>query len=84
VAVAYCDLGVLGGLPQNRRRDYCGRCQAVQEDTSLWVGWLRRQESGQGGVAPYSEPHPRRLSLIRLPRWAAVQRSGVEVEEGPT
>ena len=43
-----------GGLPQNRRRDYCGRCQAVQEDISLWVGWLRRQDRGQGGAAPYS------------------------------
>jgi hypothetical protein len=54
VAVAHRDLGVVGGLLQNRRRDYCGGCQAVQEDTFLWVGWLRRQESGQGGAAPYS------------------------------
>ena len=54
MAVAYCDRGVLGGLPQNRRRDYCGGCQAVQEDTSFWVGWLRSQDRGQGGAAPYS------------------------------
>jgi hypothetical protein len=28
--------------------------QAVQEDTSLPVGELRLQESGQGGAEPYS------------------------------
>ena len=47
------DLGSFDGLPRNRRRDYCGTCQAVQEDTYLLVGWLRLQEeSGQGGAEP--------------------------------
>ena len=54
MAVAYCDLGVLGGLPQNRRRDYCGGCQAVQEDTPSGSAGSAAKRSGQGGAAPYS------------------------------
>jgi hypothetical protein len=52
----------------------------VQEDTSRWVGWLRLHDRGPGWH-PYFYPHAGRLLLTYLPRWAAVQRSGVEVEE---
>jgi hypothetical protein len=48
--------------------------QVVQEDAYLPVGWLRLQESGQGGAEPYS--------YIYL-AWAALQLPGVKVEEVP-
>ena len=48
------DLDPLDGLPRNPASYYCGRGQAVQEDTYLPVGWLRLQENGQGGAEPYS------------------------------
>jgi hypothetical protein len=76
--------GSFGGRSQHRRRDYCGSCQAVQEETFLPVGWLGLQDRGQGGAAPYSYPHPGRGPLTDLPRWAAVQRACVEVEESRT
>jgi hypothetical protein len=83
VAVAHRALGVLGGLTQNRRRDYCGGCQAMQEDTfPLGSAGAALQARGQGGAAPTPS---RILVVYRSPAsLAAVQRSGVEVEEGPT
>jgi hypothetical protein len=56
--------------------------QAVQEDTCLPVGWLRLQESGQGGAEPYSYLTTGRVLLTCL-AWAALQLPDVEVEEVP-
>jgi hypothetical protein len=58
--------------------------QAVQEDTILPVGWLRLQESGQGGAEPYSYLTLGMYSFPTDLAWAALQRPGVEVEEVAT
>jgi hypothetical protein len=50
VAVGDRDLGVLGGLPQNRRRDYCSRCQAVQEGHLPLGRPAPPPRPGQGGA----------------------------------
>jgi hypothetical protein len=54
--------------------------QAVQEDTILPVGWLRLQESSQGGAEPYHLT----LGSYSFPTYlarAALQLPGVEVQE---
>ena len=53
-AFAHRDLGVLGGLPPNRRCDYAGGCQAVQEDTSSGSAGSALHDRGQGGPRPTS------------------------------
>ena len=52
----------------------------MQEDTDLPVGWLRLQESAQGGAEPYY-PTLGRYSFPIYLAWAALQLPGVEVEE---
>jgi hypothetical protein len=54
----------------------------VQEDTDLPVGWLRLQESGQGGPSP-TPTHPGQVLLPAYLQWAVPHRPGVEVEEVP-
>jgi hypothetical protein len=56
VAVGDRDLGVLGGLPQNRRRDYCSRCQAVQEGHLPLGRPAPPPRPGQGGAGPHLIP----------------------------
>jgi hypothetical protein len=55
--------------------------QAAQEDTYLPVGWLRPQESGQGGAEPYSHLILGVYYRFTCLAWAALQLPGVEVEE---
>jgi hypothetical protein len=67
-----------GGLPQNRRRDYCGRCQAVQEDTSLWSAGSAAKTAARAGPRPTPN---RVLGVSRslpasLGRLAAIWRRG--------
>jgi hypothetical protein len=63
-------LGVLRGLPQHRRRDYCGGCQAVQEDTSP-LGRLAPPLRPRPGRAAPTPIRIRILDVSRSPTWLA-------------
>ncbi len=53
----------------------------MQEDTHLPVGWLRLQESGQGGAEPSSHLILGVYYRFACLAWATLQLPGVEVEE---